>query len=79
MSRGAMLALRGPMRAGWFLLVGVVLGAAIGAAVASAIAAEPTVTLRNGVLKGWVVTRDDQVLLCTDPMVFVRAKEIECP
>lgn len=76
---GVMLAFPGPMRAGWFLFVGMVIGAALGVTVASAIAAEPTATLRNGVLKGWVVTRDDQALLCIDPMVFVRAKEIECP
>lgn len=67
------------MSAGRLLLVGVAIGAVLGAAVASVVAGEPTVTLRNGLLKGWVVTRDNQVLLCTDPMVFVRAKQIECP
>ena len=49
--------------------------AALGAAVAGD---EPTFTLRNGVLEGWEVTRDDEVLLCRDPVVFIRARQIEC-
>ena len=36
-------------------------------------------TLRNGVLAGWEVTTDNEVLLCSDPIVFIRAKQIECP
>jgi hypothetical protein len=62
---------------------GVAVGLAVGASIAAAVAAagedEPTATLRNGLLEGWVVTRDEEALLCTDPMVFIQAKQIECP
>lgn len=60
-------------------VIGAVVSAALGAAAASAVAGEPTMTLRNGVLAGWEVTTDNEVLLCSDPIVFIRAKQIECP
>ena len=40
---------------------------------------EPTVTIGNGPLEGWQVVRDNETLLCEDPIVFVAAKQIECP
>lgn len=43
------------------------------------LAQEPTVTIGNGPLEGWTVVRDDETVLCEAPMVFVRAKQIECP
>ena len=61
------------------VMVGLAIGASIGAAVGAARAPEPAATLRNGPLEGWAVTRDDEALLCTDPMVFIHAKQIECP
>ncbi len=61
------------------VLLGLALGASVGAVVASGMAGQPTAILRNGLLDGWAVTRDDEALLCTDPMVFIHAKQIECP
>jgi hypothetical protein len=61
------------------LVAGFAIGASLGAAVASARVSDAAAALRNGVLSGWAVTRDDEALLCRDPMVFVRAKQIECP
>jgi len=40
---------------------------------------EPTVTIGNGPLEGWQVVRDDETLLCENPIVFVLARQIECP
>ena len=42
------------------------------------VAEEPSLTIRNGILKGWVVTSDNEVLICRDPMIFIRARQIEC-
>jgi hypothetical protein len=59
--------------------LGLLAAAAAIAGVSAAIADnEPTFTIRNGVLEGWEVTRDDEVLLCRDPVVFIRARQIEC-
>ena len=74
------------MRARW-LLIGLVCGVAVGSrgpdkvrATTSAVADdEPSIVLKNGVLEGWEITRDDETLVCTDPTVFIRAKQIECP
>jgi gas vesicle protein len=60
------------------LFAGFVCGAVFGAAGALLLGEEPSILLRNGVLKGWEVTRDDESLLCKDPIVFIRAKQIEC-
>jgi gas vesicle protein len=60
------------------LLAGLVIGAVLGGAAALAFGDEPSLTIRNGVLKGWAVTKDDEKLICTDPMIFIRAKQIEC-
>jgi len=59
-----------------------VLGVLFGAALATAVVAygqEPSVTVKNGVLEGWTVARDDETILCEDPTVFVRARQIQCP
>jgi hypothetical protein len=61
------------------VLAGLLIGASVGAALAWGRPAEPAALLRNGLLEGWVVTRDDEALLCTDPVVFVHARQIECP
>ena len=61
-----------------FLFSGIVIGALVGVSTVFVLADEPLFTLRNGVLKGWEVTRDHEVLVCRDPMVFIRAKQIEC-
>ena len=61
------------------LLIGIGIGVVIGAGSALVLGDEPSFTLRNGLLKGWVVTRDKEALLCRDPMIFIRAKQIECP
>jgi hypothetical protein len=55
-----------------------VIGAALGWGAVRAVAGEPSVTIYNGVLNGWLVTRDDESLVCTNPIVFIRAKQIEC-
>ena len=60
------------------LFTGVLIGIVLGGSVAFVFAAEPSLLIRNGVLRGWAVTRDNESLLCTDPIVFVRAKQIEC-
>ena len=60
------------------LFAGIFIGIVLGGSVAFVLADEPSLLVRNGVLKGWAVTRDDESLLCTDPIVFVRAKQIEC-
>jgi hypothetical protein len=44
-----------------------------------AFAQEPSVTVKNGPLEGWTVVRDNETLLCEDPTVFVRARQIQCP
>lgn len=71
------------MRAAAFVLAGFAAGAAAGAAVSvlgrESGASEPVATVGNGILRGWDVTRDNEVLLCEDPVVFIRAKQIECP
>lgn len=59
-------------------LAGFVLGAAVAILVAAR-PGEPEVVIANGVLSGWQVVRDDETLLCEDPVVFVRARQIECP
>ncbi len=59
-------------------LVGFLVGATLGTLV-SARSREPAVLVTNGLLVGWQVVRDDETLLCDDPMVFVRARQIECP
>ena len=60
------------------LLAGILIGVVLGGSAALVVAREPSLLLRNGVLKGWAVTRDNESLVCTDPIVFVRAKQIEC-
>ena len=40
---------------------------------------EPSIPIHNGLLKGWVITTDHESLVCTDPIVFIHAKQIECP
>ena len=60
------------------VLAGILIGAILGGSAALVVAGEPSVLVRNGVLKGWAVTRDNESLVCTDPIVFVRAKQIEC-
>lgn len=56
------------------LIIGVILGTTL-----VMLAQEPAVTIKNGPLEGWSVVRDDETLLCEDPIVFVRARQIECP
>lgn len=56
------------------LVIGVILATTL-----IMLAQEPTVTVRNGSLEGWTVVRDDETVLCENPMVFVREKQIECP
>ena len=60
------------------LLVGILIGVVLGGSAVLVLADEPSVLVRNGVLKGWAVTKDNESLVCTDPMIFVRAKQIEC-
>ena len=60
------------------LLAGIGLGFVHGAAGALLSADEPTFLLRNGILKGWVVTRDNETVVCRDPMIFIPARQIEC-
>ena len=60
------------------LLAGLAIGAALGWVAVRAVAGEPSVTIYNGVLNGWMVTRDDESLVCTNPIVFIRARQIEC-
>lgn len=60
------------------LLAGILIGVILGGSAALVVAGEPSWLVRNGVLKGWAVTKDNETLVCTDPMVFVRAKQIEC-
>ena len=55
------------------------LGVLVVAVAAAALTREPAVTIRNGPLEGWHVVRDDETLLCEDPIVFVQARQIECP
>lgn len=59
-------------------ILGVLMGAAFATAVAL-LAQEPAVSLTNGILEGWTVVRDDETLICQDPTVFVRARQIQCP
>ena len=60
------------------MLVGTVIGGAIGGGGLLLLGQEPSVVIRNGVLEGWEVTRDNEELVCRDPIVFIRAKQIEC-
>ena len=60
------------------LCVGISVGAILGAGGVLLLADEPTLVLRNGMLKGWEVTKDNETLVCRDPMIFIRAKQIEC-
>ncbi len=64
-------------RAG-LLFIGVVIGGLLGASSMLLLAEEPSLTIRNGILKGWAVTTDNEILVCRDPMIFIRAKQIEC-
>lgn len=59
-------------------VVGIAIGAALGWGAVRAVAGEPSVTIYNGVLSGWTVTRDNESLVCLNPIVFIRAKQIEC-
>jgi hypothetical protein len=57
-------------------------GLVVGALAATALAAfaqEITITLKNGTLHGWTVVRDNETLLCEDPTLFIRARQIQCP
>ena len=54
------------------------IGVALGIGSVLLLADEPTLVLRNGILKGWEVTKDNERLVCKDPMIFIRAKQIEC-
>jgi hypothetical protein len=69
-----LLGLRGMMRFLLGLLTGLLLAGGL-----ATLAQEPSVTIKNGVLRDWIVTRDDETLLCEEPMVFVRARQIQCP
>jgi hypothetical protein len=60
------------------LCVGIVVGVALGMGSVFLLADEPALVLRNGILKGWEVTKDNETLVCKDPMIFIRAKQIEC-
>lgn len=62
------------MRIALLLLLGALMFGA-----AALVSREPTVTIGNGPLEGWHVVRDDETLLCEDPIVFVHARQIECP
>ena len=60
------------------LFVGIGVGLVIGAGCALLLADEPAIVIRNGILKGWEVTKDNETLVCRDPMIFIRVKQIEC-
>ena len=51
---------------------------ALDAAGALLLADEPTFVPRNGMLKGWEATKDNETLHCRDPTIFIRVKQIEC-
>jgi len=68
----------GGMASVHMLLAGILIGVVLGGSAVLVFADEPTLLVRNGVLKGWAVTRDNESLVCTDPTIFVRAKQIEC-
>lgn len=59
-------------------LAGVVIGALVSTAV-TLFAQDITITLKNGVLEGWTVVRDNETLLCEAPTLFIRARQIQCP
>lgn len=72
------LALRNTMSQVRVLFIGLVIGGLLGAGSVLLVAEEPSLTIRNGILKGWVVTSDNEVLICRDPMIFIRTRQIEC-
>lgn len=59
-------------------LIGMLLGVVLASGIL-AFAQEPSLTVKNGTLEGWLVVRDDETLLCEDPTVFIRARQIQCP
>ena len=69
---------RRPLATGVVLLMAGIVTCMALAAMLLATAAEPMVTIRNGVLENWIVTRDDETLLCEDPVVFIHARQIQC-
>lgn len=62
-------------------LCGIAVGVPLGLLLATLIhrAADTARLPLAGVLDGWAVVRDDETLLCESPVIFVRAKQIECP
>lgn len=56
------------------MLVGLILASGL-----LALAQEPSLTVKNGTLEGWIVVRDAESILCEDPTVFIRARQIQCP
>jgi hypothetical protein len=71
------------VRASAWLVAGFLSGAAAAAATSALtsgpIAGGPVATIGNGVLTGWEVTKDAEILVCDDPVIFIRARQIECP
>jgi hypothetical protein len=59
-------------------LIGMLLGGFLTSGIL-AFAQESSYTVKNGTLDGWAVVRDDETLLCEDPTVFIRARQIQCP
>ena len=60
------------------LIVGVLVGVWLGATGMFLFREVSGMWLGNGILRGWEVTRDNETLLCRDPVVYIRAKQIEC-
>ena len=58
--------------------LGVVLGVGLGVSGVLLLDRELRFLPSNGVLRGWEVTRDNETLLCRDPIVYIRARQIEC-
>ncbi len=61
------------------LLAGILSGTLMGWVIGFGHRLEPSIPIHNGLLKGWVITTDNESLICTDPIVFIHAKQIECP
>ena len=61
------------------LLAGILSGTLMGWVIGFGHRLEPSIPIHNGLLKGWVITTDHEALVCTDPIVFIHAKQIECP
>lgn len=59
-------------------LIGMLLGVVLATGFL-AFAQESSLPVENGALEGWTVVRDDETLLCEDPTVFIRARQIQCP